>query len=371
SGDPLKLFDGELDQNGSVRFEKNLELPRDAPGMLSATFVTRVFENGGAFSISRETRTLAPFARFVGLRLPKGDVSRDMLMTDQKHVVELATLDAAGKPVSVDKVQVSLYKIEWKWWWDQNGDSLAQYAQSESQSVILQETVATKDGKGAFTFEIKYPEWGRYLVRACDVAGGHCTGRVFYIDWPSWAGSARDQSGPAANILTLTSDKEEYKVGDTAVVQLPEASQGRALLTLETGSRILEYRWIDATHKRVSIPITSDMAPNVYAAVTLVQPHANKDNDRPIRLYGVIPLKVSDPATKIAPLITTAAEWKPQAKATIQVAEASGRPMNYTLAIVDEGLLGLTNFRTPNLHGEFYKREALGVSTWDLFDDVA
>ena len=45
--------------------------------------------------------------------------------------------------------------------------------------------------------------------------------------------------------------------------------------------------------------------------------------------------------------------------------------MNYTLAVVDEGLLGLTNFKTPNLHGEFYKREALGVATWDLFDDVA
>ena len=45
--------------------------------------------------------------------------------------------------------------------------------------------------------------------------------------------------------------------------------------------------------------------------------------------------------------------------------------MDYTLAVVDEGLLGLTNFRTPNLHAEFYKREALGVSTWDLFDEVA
>jgi uncharacterized protein YfaS (alpha-2-macroglobulin family) len=373
SGQPLALFDGQLDDNGKTRFSKNLALPHDAPGMLSGVFVTRVFENGGAFSISRETRTLAPFARFVGLRLPKGDVSRDMLMTDKKHVVELATLDAAGKPVSVDKVQVSLYKIQWKWWWDQNGDSLAQYSQGESRSVIQQETVATRDGKGEFTFEIKYPEWGRYLVRACDVSGGHCTGRVFYIDWPSWAGNARDRSGPAANVLTLTSDKEEYQVGDTAVVQLPEASQGRALLTLETGSRILEYRWIEAKPKanRVSIPITGDMAPNVYAAVTLVQPHANKNNDRPIRLYGVIPLKVSDPTTNLAPQITTAAEWKPQSKASLQVSESLGRPMNYTLAIVDEGLLGLTGFRTPNLHAEFYKREALGVSTWDLFDEVA
>ncbi len=41
------------------------------------------------------------------------------------------------------------------------------------------------------------------------------------------------------------------------------------------------------------------------------------------------------------------------------------------MAVVDEGLLALTNFKTPDLHGEFYKREALGVSTWDLFDQVA
>ncbi len=373
SGSPQTLFEGELDENGSTKFEQRLDLPRDVPGMLSATFVTRVFEKGGAFSIARETRDIAPFGRFVGLRLPKGDMARDMLLTDKKHVVELATLAADGKPVSVDRIQVSLYKIEWKWWWDQNGDSLAQYAQAESQSVIQQDTVTTRDGKGEWTFEIKYPDWGRYLVRACDPGGGHCTGRTFYIDWPSWAGNARDQGGPAANILTLTADKEEYKVGETAVVQLPEASQGRALLTLETGSRVIEYRWIEAKPRqnRVSIPITAAMAPNVYVAVTLVQPHANKGNDRPIRLYGVMPLKVNDPATRITPLVTTAAEWKPRGKASIEVRETSGRAMNYTLAVVDEGLLGLTSFKTPSLHGEFYKREALGVATWDLFDDVA
>jgi uncharacterized protein YfaS (alpha-2-macroglobulin family) len=80
---------------------------------------------------------------------------------------------------------------------------------------------------------------------------------------------------------------------------------------------------------------------------------------------------VSDPATKLAPAITSATEWKPQSRASFTVSEASGRAMNYTIAVVDEGLLGLTNFRTPSLHGEFYKREALGISTWDLFDEVA
>ena len=44
--------------------------------------------------------------------------------------------------------------------------------------------------------------------------------------------------------------------------------------------------------------------------------------------------------------------------------------MTYTLAVVDEGLLGLTRYRTPNVWNEFYKREALGVKTWDIYDYV-
>ena len=79
-------------------------------------------------------------------------------------------------------------------------------------------------------------------------------------------------------------------------------------------------------------------------------------NDRPIRLYGVIPIKVTDPATKLAPVLTAANEWAPQSKATFTVSEGSGRAMDYTVAVVDEGLLGLTNFKTPNLFAEFYKR---------------
>ena len=82
------------------------------------------------------------------------------------------------------------------------------------------------------------------------------------------------------------------------------------------------------------------MAPNVYVAVTLVQPHADKDNDRPIRLYGVIPLKVTDPQARLLPVVGTASEWAPQSKPTIQVAETSGRPMNYTLAVVDAAYCG-------------------------------
>lgn len=372
ASEPQDVFEGALDANGEAAFEKKLEAVEGAPGMLSASFATRVFERGGAFSINHASFELSPYERYVGLRLPKGDVSRGMLRTDEQHTVELAALSSRGAPTSIANIEVTLYKIDWKWWWDKSGDSLAQYAQRTHTSVVQQSTVSATNGKGAWKFEIKYPAWGRYLIRACDLDGGHCTGQTFYIDWPMWAGRAQDQSGPAASVLVFTADKEKYAVGDTATIQLPDAKEGRALFTIESGSAVLDARWIDLSKdgNRIQLPITAAMAPNVYVSVTLVQPHG-KQNDRPIRLYGVIPIHVTDPKTALAPQLDVATEWKPSSTGRIEVSERNGRAMTYTLAVVDEGLLDLTSFKTPDLHAEFYKREALGVSTWDLFDEVA
>lgn len=371
--EPEKIFEGALDAEGHARFEHALEIASPPPGMLSANFTTRVFERGGAFSVVRDAQDYAPYARFVGLKLPRGDVARGMLQTDQDHTVEIATLSAAGAPVAVPRVRVTLYKIDWRWWWDRSGESLARFVESRGSAVVSEAVVATSAaGRAQWTLRVNYPQWGRYLVRACDEEGGHCSGSTVYIDWPSWAGRQRDQAGPAATMLTVTADKPSYQVGDTATLQLPESAQGRALVTVENGSGILDARWLEPRpgNTRFTVPIRAGMTPNVYVSVTLVQPHEGKDNDRPIRLYGVVPLEVTDPQTHLKPVIQAPEEWQPESQPTLKVAEAGGHAMTYTVAVVDEGLLSLTNFRTPDLYQQFYQREALGVKTWDLFDDV-
>ena len=374
TGEPETIFEGTLDGDGLVHIEARFHLEQSAPGMLNASFTSRVFEKGGAFSTSRTSLPFSPYNHYVGVRLPKGDSRRNMLLTDVDHTVELATLNASGEPVSIDKIHVALYKIDWRWWWDKSGESLAQYSTATHTGVITQDAVSTVDGKGTWQFQIRYPAWGRYLLRACDTSGSHCSGKVFYIDWPGWAGRAQEQAGPGASALTFVSDKPSYSVGEVAHIQLPEATEGRALFTVETGTNILEGRWVTlgagAAAEPLELPITAEMSPNVYVSVTLVQPHAGKSNDRPIRMYGIILLTVNDPATRLRPVLSAPEEWRPETTASIKVSEASGQAMNYTVAIVDEGLLGLTSFKTPNLHDQFYKREALGISTWDLFDDV-
>ncbi len=61
---------------------------------------------------------------------------------------------------------------------------------------------------------------------------------------------------------------------------------------------------------------------------------------------------------------------RPETDFNVTVSEKSGKPMTYTLAIVDDGLLDLTNFKTPDPWNDFYAREALGIRTWDMYDDV-
>src|SRR6185437_2055174 len=107
-----------------------------------------------------------------------------------------------------------------------------------------------------------------------------------------------------------------------------------------------------------------------FVNVTLLQRHAQTVNDLPIRMYGVIALKVDDPATILKPVISMPDKIRPETRSAITVSEASGKAMTYTIAIVDEGLLDITNYKTPNPHETFYAREALGVKTWDLFDYV-
>lgn len=372
SGEPRTVFEGSLDPDGRAEFPLALNPGPGASGLLSAQFHLRVFEEGGAFSSMRQTLPLHPYDRYIGLKLPSGDRARNMLLTDTTHQVSLASLDADGNPVSVPRLRVTLHKLGWKWWWDKSGESLAQYASGSHADAVLGGNASTLDGQGRWGFKIRYPEWGRYLLRACDLDGGHCAGAVFYIDWPGWAGRAREQGGPGAGMLAFDADRTEYRAGETALVRLPAAAGCRALVTVENGSRVLSQRWVGLSSETTTVPIalTKAMSPNIYVSAFLLQPHHEKKSDRPIRLYGVLPLTVRDAEAELLPALETASEWRPESSARVSVSEAKGRAMTYTLAVVDEGLLGLTNFATPDPRAHFYKKEALGVSTWDLFDHV-
>ncbi|MEI6898911.1 MAG: MG2 domain-containing protein, partial [Bacteroidota bacterium] len=371
SPENITIFEGKLDETGKVMITPRINLTNIAPGVLKASFETTVFEEGGDFSIDRFSIPYYPFKSFAGLAVPKASVGDRVLYTDKTYEINLVNVDAEENLVPKNRLKVEVFRLEWRWWWDDSEEGSADFISTAHLRPIDSTTIQTINGRAIYDFQVGYDDWGRYLIKVTDKSSGHAAGKVVYVDWPGYFRMPGGEK-QAATMLTFTADKEKYKVGDKITLNLPSSPDGRALVSLENGSRVIKSFWTPTKKgsSTITFPATEEMAPNCYASITLIQPHAQTKNDLPIRLYGVIPIFVENPETHLKPVINMKNELAPGENTSITIKELTGKPMTYTLAVVDEGLLDLTRFKTPDPWSVFYAREALGVKTWDLFDLV-
>ena len=365
------VFNGVLDAEGRAGVNIQLPVATGAPGMLNATLTTRVFEPGGDASIYSQTVPFSPFTSYVGINLnqPKGKY----IETDKDHVFDIVTVNDQGQPVNRSNLEYKIYRISWSWWWENGEESFGTYINNSSITPVASGNLQTTGGKTSFKFRINYPDWGRYLVYVKDRESGHATGGTVYIDWPDWRGRSNKTDPSGIKMLAFSLDKDSYEIGETATAIIPAAAGGRALVSLENGSTVLQQQWLEVSDQgdtKLTFKITPEMAPNVYLHISLLQPHAQTVNDLPIRMYGIAPVFVTNRQTILQPQIKMPEVLRPETDFNVTVSEKSGKPMTYTLAIVDDGLLDLTNFKTPDPWNEFYAREALGIRTWDMYDDV-
>jgi uncharacterized protein YfaS (alpha-2-macroglobulin family) len=363
------IFDGNISNSGeaSVSFSPDEQL--QAPGMLNAIFTTRVFEKGGDASITQTVVPYAPYPAFVGMNIPALGATGRIIYTDRPNEVRLVTLDKNGKPVR-SEVEINVYKLDYRWWWESDDEYLGSYISGERNANIFSETITTAGGEGKTSFSVGKENWGRYLVRAT-LPSGHSTGIIVLVDWP-WDYGMKPGGNDGASLLQLNTDKEKYSVGDEISLTFPAPENGRAIVTIENATGLLDVTEVKtrAGNTEVKIKATPAMSPNAYLYVTMLQPHAQTVNDAPVRLYGVIPVMVEDPATKLMPVITMPDKIRSQQEVEIRVEEKNRQEMTYTLAVVDDGLLDLTGFRTPDPWKWFFVKNALGVQTWDLYDIV-
>lgn len=359
-----KLFDASLDDQGNASVSYLFPPNEEINSMMRATFVTRVFEPGGDFSINRSVRDISPFKRYVGFKVPWSDPKYQRLNTDESHQFPVVTVNADGKPVDASGISVKVFRLEWRYWWSRSDENLANYSGRTYHKPVFTTTIATKNGKGDFSLTIPKDEWGRYLLLVT-LPNGNVAGKVVFFDWP-WG---RGESAGGAEILAVSTDRESYNAGEEITVNFPSGESSSALVSIENGSKVLRQEWINVTGTTTTwkFMATPEMAPNIYVHVSLINPYHETANDLPVRMYGIAPVLVEDPASHLKPEIFVADKLRPESDFTVKVSESAGKEMEYTLAVVDEGLLDLTGFVTPDPWNHFFSREALGVKTWDIY----
>src|SRR5574344_922001 len=366
----MSYKDLTTDDKGHVTINTYFDLNRSkVPGMLNADFTIRAFEPAGDFSTSSTSMKLSAFKTYVGIKttLDKSAWGDEFLKSGKPHRFDVVTLNPDGKPVGAGNLHVEIFHVDWSWWWDASS-SIANYMSSQSKEILYDARISTRNGKGSFSYNWAGAPEGLYFIRVTDEQGGHATSMLCQA---SENITANDASG-ASTRLNMIIDKDKYSAGQTARLTIPSAAGAIALITIEKGGRVLSTDKVEcfAGSTEIHIPLTREMMPNVYAFVSLIQPQGNVKNDAPIRLYGIQNINVEDASSHLHPLVGVAGEVRPESAMKFTVKEKNGRAMSYVVAVVDEGLLSLTSFKTPDAWKSFYSKEALKVRTWDNYDKV-
>jgi alpha-2-macroglobulin len=367
------IFDGALNTNGDAIINPNFDAGTNAPGMLLANLMVKVFEPGGNFSIDNISIPYHPYNSYIGLKMPKSTNTWGYLNNNATHTIQLADVNTNGTTTFGNTtVEVQLYKVEWRWWWDRNEDDFSNFTQDQYNKLIKKEVININNGNGTYKVKFTEGDHNRYLILFKDTRSGHITGTTFYVSDDYWRSKNSDDDASSVSMLSFTSDKSTYNAGDECKLTIPSSQNGKMLISIENGTKVIRTFWSKTENKQTnfSFKIEKEMTPNVYINITQLQPHAQTINDLPIRMYGVLPINVFDKNTILKPTIKMPESIMPEALNSITIGEESNRKMTYCIAIVDEGLLDLTRFKTPNPHNAFYAKEALGVKTWDVYDYV-
>ncbi len=366
----LSLFSGQLNAEGAAEIGFGPVKDVYAAQMMNGTFTVKVFEQGGDFSIASFTSKISPYERYVGVDLPETSSKYGSYYDtgkDWKFNIAMVNENGTACKSSV-ALDYALYKLDSYWWWSSEDEySLQRYA-SGTYKAPYQNGSLTCNGTTSVTFNVPNDKWGSYLFVVNDKQGGHTFAKVIFFDW-GYGHSSSAAGAPAQ--LAMKTTAESYQVGEKIVVTFPANEKAKALVTVEASDKVLQTMLVEnlGQEGKVEITATEEMIPNVYVYVALIQPH-DAANDMPIRLYGVVPVKVENKKLQLQPSIQVPETANTKKKIDVKVGEANNQGMTYTLAIVDEGILGLTNFKTPNPYGYFNSKQALSVRTWDNYANI-
>ncbi len=365
-----EIFKGTIDENGRAEIKARLETNEIAVGVLRATFKTKVFEPGGSFSTDYFSTIIYPYETYAGIHIPKSEQNQ-ILFTNKDNLIDIVTINSSGTPVSGKKVIMQLYKTSWRWWWESSDNDEFSYNGRLHSEPMLTDTLTTINGHAIWKLNLDAPEWGRYFIKAT-TEGGHISGQIIYFESQWWTDRKSYDNPEGTKMLNFSTNKDLYSVGENITLNIPSPYAGSALLSLESGTKVLKTYWIKAKKgiTQYTFPAESLMAPNVYAHITMIQPHGQTANDLPVRMYGILPIKVINPLTQLHPIISMPEKLKPEQEVNIKIREQDNLPMTYTIALVDEGLLDLTRYKTPDIWTAFNQKQALDVRTWDMYNEV-
>ena len=364
---PKEVRQGRTNASGQANERFPISALYQDIGLLEGKLFVTVFdENGRPVNRLRRFDILTQDT-FFGIRLPDRYVA-----TNAPVAVELVALDPTGTARSQATALVEVVRYDYQTVIEKKNeggnDSQVKYITKRREKSVYTNSLSFKNGIASFRYVPTVS--GEYEIRVRRpgaLVGGYAATKFYAYGYGSTSASSFDVSQEGQVLITL--DKPVYQTGDKAKVLFKAPFDGKLLVTVER-NRVLEQHWLTTNNKSVewSFSVSNDHLPNVYVTATLIRAMDVEGGSQNLPLtvaHGVVPVTVQATDTKLPVTLTAVPHSRSKTKQRIRVKTA--RNAQVTVAVVDEGILQIKNFKTPDPHGFFYQKRALEVGSHDLY----
>ncbi len=403
-GQRIELGETKTDAEGKAYYQFTVPEMLKAPSLLNGILTCSVSEIGGRAVTAAHRIVIHPYSHYAGIRrATTGAVKINQPLRFDYIAVDNTMAAVSGRPL-----KLSLHKVHWNTILRRNSTGRYEYV-SEPQTTEVKSYDLTS-GENTQTLTLTPSDYGEYRVQLEDTESTATAEIGFYVS--GWRNMPVSMEHPTR--LDMTLDKTAYRPGQTAKLNIKAPFPGTLLLTVER-EKVLSYRTIVMKENTatVSIPIRTNYKPNVYLSGTLTRAIPT-DTDTstsdsksllPARAFGVIPLKLDASRrqlsiemslkqtdeetghteevrllgdndsqisqTDVGPVAAAVVRPNSAANITFQVqGRRSWQKYNVCIAAVDEGILTLTDFQTPNPHSFFYRQRGLKTRSFDLYSGI-
>jgi uncharacterized protein YfaS (alpha-2-macroglobulin family) len=353
--DALEIALPATDAQGKTTLPILLKSAPDSTRPVKAEIDVGVDDPSGRASHAHLTVPVRPAGNLLGIKPGFADGAID---AGGETSFEMAAVDPDGKRVAVPaKLKLVRERPDWR--------LVTRGAMARYETVYRDEPIEQRDvvlpAEGAFKYS-KRLDFGRYRVEIIEANGLGAASIRFRAGWVA------SDSPDTPDKVDVSTDRRMYRPGEVAKLHVVAPFAGHAtVLTLTDRVHSLVDAEIAAGGTDVDIPVDAAWGPGAYATVHVFRgmgASSTGSDTRPARAIGLAWVAI-DPATRTLPVALGAPDKVvPRARTVIPVKTAPGAWV--TLAAVDEGVLRLTNFVSPDPIGHFLGRRSLGI---DIRDD--
>ncbi len=353
------FLEGQLDSEGKTKIEYIIPSEMQSKGVVTGTAYVSIFDLTGRTITRSASFDVYPKDYFIGIK------STDYYYGVNENInFNLVAVDQNDKQINNFYAKAKLVRYEWQTVLKKDNNSRYYYA-SEEKEVNEWEKDITISGPTKFNFMVS--KSGKYELRIFKKGSNDYEKNTFYAyGWgASTAGSFEvDKEGR----VEIVFDKEQYEPGEKAKVLFTCPFSGKLLVTLERGS-VYSYEYIDVNSKSAELELTlnDNYMPNVYVTATLFKKHSMDDTAPFLVGHGFASMKVVKSKNMLPVSISAPQKIKPNTTQQISIKTEASKNVYVTLAAVDEGILQITNFSTPDPYGFMYAKRPLMVESYDLY----